>query len=1234
MIFRTVLVILIALGTAAHAQMADKTEIARTLFLEAIRAAPSLADETDPLRFALMTYVDPGSSKTFGQLPTAEQQQKLDAAGAWIRQQLQQPPALPLKIEVALPAAIQVNDDGTVRIRAGSGKQPKIVSGTLDALKVQAPLQSPGVEIYPVQPFDLSALRPPAAVQDRLEGLARSRQGVMIVAQLTITRINPTVQTRVTSAAGQVETLAIHEMTAVNREVVPGNLIWTLPAPEADADSVTLANVEQALRLRSRDGRYLDERQGGASALNQLMQWRALTALPIEEVLSRRLSPELFWQAYLQMAPRALQDRLISPDKLSPGRDRFAPHINDIEQRDLEDRTLRALLPQIAAVLPQDPIAVTSTVAVPMSDYDFDKGGFAVTFRAGGWLLGTQYPVVSGLPDFFRIGQNEATQILDRMALIDGPGRKFLTLYAELGLRARETVFAPDGPIGLPRITPGFDLSALSLHAGSNHPDHDSLQNNKLLDLDPQDYRGAEQPIADRDELALWGELSGDPGARGEDLIAAALQVAEDRAAFAQAMNRRGQADDPLAAAQALAMPDPPVLTGTMTFVKQGNGWSANGFRWTYRSNESGLDAPQVELADTSILTNLPLSDAQDSAMQAIGGSVQYRALFTPVTTAIKGGRPTVFVRLQEIALFSHQKDETGLPLLRVILKKEPGTAQPEAPQSAELPDRPEIVMLDHDFLDLLQVRETGDSLDEATLDRMFLDRLHRELRTQNDADLPWGRFFDPIPQRLNRVERAAMLPAFQAWQTARAAALPERVMLRVATNPISAGCAALSYAHPSQVNGFSPGVKTMLEGLDYAALAQSVGNTLGMLEKTAQKIPERKPVLADTRLTQIGGRPIYQLYRTARHPSVSACVGQERLDAVTDGFDPAASQTTDAVIVLNHPILIANERRQVVETRHLARLADIAFVPGTPAGPGPRHAGTFRIDLDVTDSIFYGQDALPQRHMPNPTGKPVRLSVAQVESLRVPAPQVSDIKGMGLETSAEDMEIALIANGTGQRAYTQSFARQFSPKPVPGSGTLPATEAITDATMLIDLPEHEAILSLSDSRTGTPRLGLGRIKLYDPAAVTSDGLAGALIKKYGEPRFAEADRRGGRPLNRYVWGYHPAISMPYCLPQMNETAGRQMRDTFRIDNDEDRRFLDLANALTWPQFGSLTEAGPDFGLCQPIVIAEISTHADKLSLSTWVIDPAVLSGLEWGGDDDTPKTAGELVKEAADIDL
>lgn len=1216
----------------AAAQMRDADEIVRTLFIETLRANPTVlqGERADDARyFALNTYIQPGISKTYPNLTKQEQRVRLDEAGAWIAGQLQTPTVLPLDIEVSFPGNLLIDKDGALSVRP-SGQKKSIISGTLEDVTFRAPLQTPSARLRPVQPFDLTSLHPDDAVAAQLKDLAQSRQGVMVVAQMTVTDIGTAQQNGIATAGGRVTGVALHRLTAVDRKLVADDLIWQLPDPPAATGTIARADIDQVLRLQKHGDAYFDRLQNGNRPLTNLLQWQALAALPVEDVIARRLAPDLFWRLYSEFTPRSLQDSLISPDRLDQSRRGFAPTLNDIDIRQTEDAVIRALWPQLAAALSQGPLPVISTASYSLSEYDFARGGFALTPRTNGWLVTGPYPVLTTLPDFLTLPQDQATTLLDRITALDGAGHRNVTLRAAFDLTLRQAVFAPEGPLQLPQVVPGFDLQAVSFHAAMQHPDADSLMRNKLMDLDPSGYRGPERPIADQDELAKWAAIAEDRGARGEDLIAAAMTVAKDPAALAQGLNRQGHVSDPLTAAQDLALPAPPVLTGQMSFARQGAGWSAADFRWTYYANESGLTAPNIELADTAILSNIPLTPEQEKALGDVGGRVQYRATFEPVTAALKGSKPVVYIRLTQVTLYSQQKDETGLPLVRIVLTPQ---ARPAVVEDAADPvQTPKRVVLDHDYLDLLMVAELGGKLDDATIDRMLLDRLHRELRTKNDADLPWGRFFDPMPQRLNRVERAALLPHFRAWQAGRAAALPQDVILAVADSSLQAPCGVQVYAAPAQSGSFSPGTHALLEALDYEQVAKSVSATLQSLDKMAREVPDRQPVLADKRLVQIGGRPIYALLRTNRHPAASACTGNERFDAVTDGFDPAQSGTVDAVAVLHSPVLMPNERRLVEQTRHFARLRGVSLLPPEGASKGARSLGTLRIDLDVTDSVFYGQDALPQRHIPNPTGKPVRVSVAQVAELSVPPAQAFDIKGLTLQTSPDDMQVMLLANGPAQRNYAQGFAPEVTPKPVPGQGTLPATDMVTQANMLIDGKAGEVLLSLSDARLDRVRLGLGRLTQYDATEISGEGVLGALLKKYGQPAFSKETRRGGRPLARYAWGYNPAISMPQCMPDLTNTAGRQMRESFPINGDEDRAYLALADALPWPVFGPVAQGVPDFSTCQPIVVAEIAAVGNKIHLVTWLLDPSQITSLSWQTKDAPDEK--QLLDGAADIDL
>ncbi|MEI4232839.1 hypothetical protein [Roseovarius sp. D22-M7] len=1180
-----------------------------------------MVSEDGVQRHVVRRFTDPEAHGQWRSLSEAEREAALSRARSWASARASEDSALPIEAQVHLAGRLSRNDDGSWRVNASFGNKITAFSGTLDEMTVRAPLQAPAVFVRPVVPFDLGRLAPQGAAAERLNALAQGRQGVMVVAKLTVENIE--IEGILARAGGRIDAISLHEVTAVDRRPVPGDMIWSVPKSDR-SEQITAADIDRAFRLRREDGVFLDDREADQSNLTRLLAWHELTRLPVDEVLDRRLSPDLFWFALDDIAPEALSESLVAPYLRDPRSGRFAPGVDVIERRELEDAALRALWPAIAAALPETPLPVRVIETVPASDYDLDRGGFAVTFRSSGWLLGGRYPILAGLPDFLPVPRDEAQVLLDRMNQIDGPGRRALSVQARVDITSRRATFPEEGPLTEPRVVVGYDLNSASLHVGARHSDQASLDVNRIADLDPVRFAGPVQPLASLAELDRWAARADDPGARGEDLIAAAISVADDPGMLAQAMNRTG-ISDPLGTAQTLPLPEPLVLTGRMTLAEQADGWSVTEYRWSVRSNDSGLQAPQVALADRAILTDVALGPDMARALRGIGGRLQYRAEATPVTAGLDGQRPTLYLRLDRVAFFSIQTDETGLPLVRGVLQAEPApeAAPPAAPDA--LIDAPELVVVDHDLLDLLHLREAPETVDDATLDRMLLDRLLREIATP-EADLVWGRFFDPVPQRLNRVERAALLPAFRVWQTARAAAIPDRVVARVATNAIQAGCRVMAYAGPGQANQFSDGVRAVLEGRDYAARRTANGATLGMLEKMARDVPDRMPLLAGERLTQIGGRPIYAALGAQRHPTASPCVGRTRLDAVTDGFEAMRSGSMDAVVVLRDAILLPRERRTIAETRHIARLAEIDMIPGTGRGPGK--AGTLVLTLDVTDAIFVASNPAALPNQSAATGEATRLSVEQIRALRVAPPTVADITGLTLASPAEAIDAAL----PGAARIDHPLHREIGPKAVPGRGTLRATEAGTMVALRIDTEAGQVLASLEDERVDTARLALGRAALYDPARVTAEGVLGALLKKYGEPSLARDDRRGGVPLKRLVWGYDPRVSLPHCLPAFDLGATRALQDAIVIRTESDRAVHDLARRLPWPLFETMTETGPDWSACGPVVVAEVSRSGGSLALTTWAIDPSSLSDVDL-----TPRPAPStetLIENSADIDL
>ena len=108
------------------------------------------------------------------------------------------------------------------------------------------------------------------------------------------------------------------------------------------------------------------------------------------------------------------------------------------------------------------------------------------------------------------------------------------------------------------------------------------------------------------------------PYATGEAMIVSAIAVAGDPATLAAAMNRQVRVSDPLAAARALPLSDPPTVTCAVQFDFQGGVWTLSGVRLGQRSNDSGPTAPQVSLANRAAFDALVLDASQSEALRAV----------------------------------------------------------------------------------------------------------------------------------------------------------------------------------------------------------------------------------------------------------------------------------------------------------------------------------------------------------------------------------------------------------------------------------------------------------------------------------------------------------------------------------------------------------------------------------------------------------------------------------------
>lgn len=140
---------------------------------------------------------------------------------------------------------------------------------------------------------------------------------------------------------------------------------------------------------------------------------------------------------------------------------------------------------------------------------------------------------------------------------------------------------------------------------------------------------------------------------------------------------------------------------------------------------------------------------------------------------------------MPEEILFGPPSQRTGIESVALRLPwPSPDLAAPAADAAEVVP--PEALILDAEAVDLLVLRNAPDLFDDRALERMLIERLARERAVaqarrpdgQAPLELPWGRFFADPTAGLTPAARTSLLPAFRAWSEARAAALPESLVL------------------------------------------------------------------------------------------------------------------------------------------------------------------------------------------------------------------------------------------------------------------------------------------------------------------------------------------------------------------------------------------------------------------------------------------------------------------------
>ncbi|MEM9846190.1 MAG: hypothetical protein AAF965_15420, partial [Pseudomonadota bacterium] len=328
------------------------------------------------------------------------------------------------------------------------------------------------------------------------------------------------------------------------------------------------------------------------------------------------------------------------------------------------------------------------------------------------------------------------------------------------------------------------------------------------------------------------------------------------------------------------------------------------------------------------------------------GRSISALALVTPALEQ-DGGSYVLLVNPPTELLFVEEGRslEPSRVVLRLDLPEEKGLSvadpDPETPSAINAPD---MLVLDGEGLDLLALAKQPDVYDDASYQRMLVERIARERQAAQNGTTPtWGAFFDNPEQKVGPNTIAQVLPAFRAWTESRAAALPDRFVLPYATN---------NGRHPETT------CRSARRLPDQDVTTRAAGSNLASFVPGFTAPGQRVQITGQ--IAQPGPRDVILLVGRATHPNgnceyLNVRGGRSDLTPDATGIDYSAAPYVDAVVVAEYPIIPV--RNQIASIDYVLDAKQIEFVQ-TAGAPGdqPGLRGVFVITGDVTraEKIVY----------------------------------------------------------------------------------------------------------------------------------------------------------------------------------------------------------------------------------------------------------------------------------------
>ncbi|MCY1668982.1 hypothetical protein [Rhizobium sp. SL86] len=520
-----------------------------------------------------------------------------------------------------------------------------------------------------------------------------------------------------------------------------------------------------------------------------------------------------------------------------------------------------------------------------------------------------------------------------------------------------------------------------------------------------------------------------------------------------------------------------------------------------------------------------------------------------------------------------------GPALQRIALTIEMAAKPQFGAASPQMISPPERFYLDHETVDLFALASAAELYDDDAFRRMMLERIAKErYYAKNEAVAPWGMFFENPHLELTDQILTELLPAFTDWTKARAAALPDKVILSImGRHPVTA-CQEFRELERGKTELTVSARYDDILGARADALAQGFG----------RYVSGSSPLPGGDRVFAMSGRPS----QTTRLTDFLTCEWL-RSDSDNDiGQKIAKSKTdtlpyVDAIVVAQALPSPGSIKGHPDAFDYHLRLEDVSI---KPVERGDADLPGFRGVL-VFDAHVEGIDVWSKEN-----GKPSKI----VKSVKPEDWQVA------LPQNAAAMDMLGLTLGAKYEEFT-ALAAQRLPDGISYHSIARERRGLFDEASAVVKPDGtETFLAITRSvQEGKQVIGLMRHLVFAPGKATSQAVRDSLVKKYGA---ASREERGelywGIP-SKEIDGYQVCGGPMQFVHSDAPTAMPDEKD--KTVQDKTGIWSEAWNIFGWPrEIQGMPEPFVKNALpyCGPTISARVrETIGDQVDLTLWIHD-------------------------------